>query len=254
MSSWPPPQQPLPQGQPAANRPHAPQPNKGGCGQALLLTAVLMAISIGIVLLFTDDATDFMPVLEESVAVVRVEGPITDSSATVKLIKRMRESKLITAIVLRLETPGGGVGASEEIYREALKASTENNKLVVASMGDVAASGGYYIAAAADHIYATSGTITPKARWVRAEILQREGKPDQAATDDGNGADPADVFAGRHSSARRLLGKMVRVPCRDQCRTLWPGRHRRDDHARSNVVDAHALAGQFKREGTCYGS
>lgn len=101
-----------------------------------------------------------MPVIEESIGVIRIEGPITDSRDTVEVIKKFRESKLISAIVLRLETPGGGVGASEEIYREVLKARLDDKKPVIVSMGSVAASGGYYIAAASQHIFATSGTIT----------------------------------------------------------------------------------------------
>lgn len=121
---------------------------------------MLTIVSIALVALFSRSDSGYLPVFEGSVAVVRVEGPITDSRSTVKLLKRLRKNALIKAIVLRLETPGGGIAASEEIYREALKATTENKKLVVASMGDVAASGGYYIASASSHIYATSGTIT----------------------------------------------------------------------------------------------
>lgn len=158
MSSWPPPQSPFPPPQPQQQS--RSQPNRGGCGRALIITAFLTLLAVLLVYFLADTDTNYVPVLESSVAIVRVEGPITDSENTVKLIKRLRESSMIKAIVLRLETPGGGVAASEEIYREARKAHTENNKLVVVSMGDVAASGGYYIAAAASHIYATSGTIT----------------------------------------------------------------------------------------------
>lgn len=92
------------------------------------------------------------------VGIVEVSGVITDSSETIRLLKLFREDKAIKAIVLRVESPGGVVGPSQEIYQEVRK--TVPTKKVVASMGAVAASGGYYVAAAADGIVANPGTIT----------------------------------------------------------------------------------------------
>jgi protease-4 len=93
-----------------------------------------------------------------NVGIVEISGVITDSSETIRLIKHFREDETIKAIVLRVESPGGVVGPSQEIYREVRK--TNPAKKVVASMGAVAASGGYYVAAAADGIIANPGTIT----------------------------------------------------------------------------------------------
>ena len=92
------------------------------------------------------------------VGIVEINGVITDSSETIRLIKTFREDEAIKAIVLRVESPGGVVGPSQEIYQEVRK--TVPTKKVVASMGAVAASGGYYVAAAADGIIANPGTIT----------------------------------------------------------------------------------------------
>jgi protease-4 len=92
------------------------------------------------------------------VGIVEISGVITDSSETIRLLKLFREDKAIKAIVLRVESPGGVVGPSQEIYQEVRK--TVSTKKVVASMGAVAASGGYYVAAAADGIIANPGTIT----------------------------------------------------------------------------------------------
>ena len=69
-----------------------------------------------------------------------------------------KKDRGIKGIILRIDSPGGGVGASQEIYKEVLK--TRKEKKVVVSMGSVAASGGYYIAAAGDKIMANPGTIT----------------------------------------------------------------------------------------------
>ena len=92
------------------------------------------------------------------VGIVEISGVIADSSEAIRLLKHFREDPSIKAIVLRVESPGGVVGPSQEIYREVRK--TVPTKNVVASMGAVAASGGYYVAAAADGIVANPGTIT----------------------------------------------------------------------------------------------
>jgi protease-4 len=79
--------------------------------------------------------------------------------STAALLRRAREDASIKAVVLRIDSPGGSVLASEQIYREVL-ALRAAGKPVVASMGELAASGGYYIAAGADQIIASAGTIT----------------------------------------------------------------------------------------------
>lgn len=94
----------------------------------------------------------------EQVGVVEVRGLIVDSQETVRQLRRFRDDEDIKAIVLRVDSPGGVVGPSQEIYREVEK--TRQVKKVIASMGAVAASGGYYVLASADGIIANPGTIT----------------------------------------------------------------------------------------------
>ncbi|BBO79556.1 multidrug transporter [Desulfosarcina ovata subsp. sediminis] len=94
----------------------------------------------------------------EAVGVVEIEGPIADARDALQQIRQFREDEDIKAIVVRIDSPGGAVGPSQEIYREIRK--TVGTKKVVASMGAVAASGGYYVACAADGIVANPGTIT----------------------------------------------------------------------------------------------
>ena len=94
----------------------------------------------------------------EQVGVVEVRGLIADSQEIIRQLRLFREDENIKAIVLRVDSPGGVVGPSQEIYREVEK--TRQVKKVVASMGAVAASGGYYVLASADGIIANPGTIT----------------------------------------------------------------------------------------------
>ena len=93
------------------------------------------------------------------VGLVRVEGGIYDSRQIIDDLERMAEDPGIRAIVLRVESPGGGAAASQEIY-DCIRGVQEQGVPLVVSMGSVAASGGYYIACTADTIFANPGTLT----------------------------------------------------------------------------------------------
>ena len=102
-----------------------------------------------------------LPVIGKgAVAIVKVEGVLTDTSREIALLHKYAESPIARAIVLRVETPGGAVGCSQELNREIAKLRKRSSKPIVVSMGNVAASGGYYIACAANEIYANPGTVT----------------------------------------------------------------------------------------------
>ncbi|UCD16289.1 MAG: signal peptide peptidase SppA [Candidatus Zixiibacteriota bacterium] len=94
------------------------------------------------------------------VAVVEVFGVIEYSEDIVRQLKRWGETDNVKAIVLHINSPGGAVAPSQEIYDEILRIRYDDGKIVVASMSSVAASGGYYISCAADQIMANPGTIT----------------------------------------------------------------------------------------------
>lgn len=120
----------------------------------------LFAAVMGTVVLMNLFFPDIDLSTEDRIALIRVEGVIMDSQATVGEIKRFSENPSVKAIVLRIDTPGGGVVPSQEIYDAVKRARSKSNKAVIASMGSVAASGGYYIAAATDRIVANPGTLT----------------------------------------------------------------------------------------------
>ena len=98
-------------------------------------------------------------ITDNRIGVVEITGLIQDSQGIVNQIKKFREDERIRGIVLRIDSPGGTVGPSQEIYDEVLK-TREGKKSIYASMGTLAASGGYYIASAANQIYANPGTLT----------------------------------------------------------------------------------------------
>jgi protease-4 len=130
---------------------------------ALLLGAILTLVS--------GSPTSSLLSLREKIGVVNIEGAITDSEPVVTQLVQFRKDKGIKAIVLRIDSPGGAVAPSQEIYWEVKKAAA--SKTVIASMGKVAASGGYYVACAANKIVANPGTLTGSI-GVLMEFLQVE--------------------------------------------------------------------------------
>jgi protease-4 len=95
----------------------------------------------------------------ETLGLVRIEGPIMDPTATLKSLRAMQKEPMVAGVLLRINSPGGAVGASQEIMEE-VKRLREYGKTVVASFGNVAASGGLYSALSAEKIFANPGTLT----------------------------------------------------------------------------------------------
>jgi protease IV len=132
----------------------------------VLATAVALgALFFGIVFLASlisgnkRTSTTLQVVGADKIALVKLEGLLVTSEHVVDELNAYADDSSIKAIVLRIDSPGGGVVVSQEIYN-AVKNARKEGKKVVASMGTVAASGGYYVAAAADKIVANPGTLT----------------------------------------------------------------------------------------------
>ncbi len=104
------------------------------------------------------DSTDFFST--QKVAIVPIEGEIFEARETLEVLHRYADSSMVRAIVMRINSPGGAIGASQEIYEEIQKVRKKSGKPIVASLDNVAASGGFYIAAACDQIIANPGSIT----------------------------------------------------------------------------------------------
>jgi protease-4 len=124
----------------------------------LIFTGMIAGSSVIVSLLTVAGNLQSDAIFSEKVGIIEVKGVIADSRPVLEDIKRFRKNDDIKAIVVRIDSPGGGVGPSQEIFRELQK--TAKVKKVIASLGAIAASGGYYIAAATDGIVANPGTIT----------------------------------------------------------------------------------------------
>jgi protease-4 len=124
----------------------------------LIIVGVILGVFLLSILFFSRLGEEKAFALGDKIAVVDIKGVITGSRNIVQQIDTYAQDDGVKAIILRINSPGGSVGPSQEIYREILKA--REKKKVIASMASVGASGGYYVACASDLIVANPGTIT----------------------------------------------------------------------------------------------
>jgi len=118
----------------------------------------ILIMFLGVLSLYWDTDVD-LGGFGKKVAIIDIRGVISSSDDVVRQLKKYREDSSVPSIVLNIDSPGGGIAASQEIFEE-IKKTKEKGKKVVCAMRTVAASGGYYIACAADTIVANPGTIT----------------------------------------------------------------------------------------------
>lgn len=121
----------------------------------ILFIGIILLAFLGVLYEDNNVALDF----GEKIAIIEVHGVISSSANVIRQLKKFGDDSSIPALVIHIDSPGGGVAASQEIYEEIRKVR-EKGKTIVASMGSLGASGGYYIACAADTIVANPGTIT----------------------------------------------------------------------------------------------
>lgn len=144
-----------------------------------------------------------------AVGVIELSGVIMDSKKLVRRIEKMGESGEVAAVVVRINSPGGAVAPSQEIY-EALRAL---KKPVVASMGSVAASGGYYVACAAQKVFANPGSITGSIgvimEFANLSKLYEWAKVKRYSIKTGRFKDAGAEYRDMDPEARALLQGMV---------------------------------------------
>ncbi len=124
--------------------------NMGKKRHILLLIAICIALIWGIKVTIQSRSP--------AIGILYIKGPIIDATEALKTIDNYEKDDAVKAVIVRIDSPGGKIGPSQEIYSRLLKLN--NEKPVVTSMSSIAASGGYYIALASRCIYALPGTIT----------------------------------------------------------------------------------------------
>ena len=143
-----------------------------GGGAFVLLAAIVIAIALTV---SPDEAADFS--FSDRIQVVDIEGELLQSKPILEQLKRYEDSNSVKAILLNIDSPGGGVAVSQEIYAELKRLREKKDKTIVAYLSSTGASGAYYVACAANKIVANPGTIVGSigviAEWVSyAELLE----------------------------------------------------------------------------------
>jgi len=173
---------------------------------ALLIVAVFTAVYL--LTLFDESA----PFGGKHLALVRIEGVITDSRETIDELERYAKDPSVLGIVLRIDSPGGAVVPAQEIYETVNRLRADGKKVVV-SMGTVAASGGYYIAAASDKIVASPGTMTGSIGVImeipNVEGLMKKVGVDSIVIKSGLHKDTGSPFRQMNPEERALLQSVL---------------------------------------------
>ena len=129
-----------------------------GGGLFLGFCAVVVAFTVIVSRSFSASSGGF-PAFGGNIAVVDIDGEILSADTTVDELRRYNEDSSIKAIILHIDSPGGAAAPSQEIYHEVLRVRDQHRKPIVASIESVGASGAYYIASAADKIYANDASV-----------------------------------------------------------------------------------------------
>ncbi len=148
---------------------------------------------------------------KDSIGVVKVEGIIHDAEPVLKVLERYKDNNRIKAIIVRIDSPGGVVGPSQEIYQEIKR--IRGSKKVVASMGALAASGAYYIACGADQIVANPGTLTGSIgvvmEFVNLQKLYQWAKMETKVLKSGKYKDVGSPFRPMQQDEEKLLTDLI---------------------------------------------
>jgi protease-4 len=172
----------------------------------IVFFAFLIGLGTGLVLI---GENGFAP--GDKVAVMTIDNIILDSQTYLESLSKIKKDDSIKALVLRINSPGGAVGPSQEIYSEAK--ALRKKIPVIASLGSVAASGGYYIACGAQKIIANPGTITGSigviAQFVSYEQLLNWAKVDVEVIKSGKFKDAGSPFREMTKAEKEYMQKVI---------------------------------------------
>ena len=173
----------------------------------------------------------------EKIGVVDLEGVILTPKQVVSQLKKFGDDSSVKAIILHINSPGGGVAASEEIYKEVRRIRDEKKKRIVASIETVGASGAYYVASATNKIYADKGSIVGSigviAEWVNYGELLRWAKLKDITMKAGEFKDTGSPTREMTPAEHQYLQSLIDNMHTQFIQAVAQGRHAKEDEIRS---------------------
>jgi protease IV len=183
----------------------------------------------------------------DKIAVVDLEGVIISPKDVVEQLRKYADDSSIKAIVLHVNSPGGGAAASEEIYREVLRIRDTKKKVIVASIETVGASGAYYVSSATNKIFADEasivGSIGVIAQWVNYEELMKWAKLKDITIKAGEFKDTGSPTRDLTPAERAYLQGLIDNMHTQFIHSVASGRHMKDEDVRA-LADGKVWTGE----------
>jgi protease-4 len=183
----------------------------------------------------------------DKIGVVDLNGVIVDPSEVVEDIRRFADDDSIKAIIIHVNSPGGGVAASEEIYREVKRVRDEKHKRIVSSIQTVGASGAYYVSSATNKIYADSGSVVGSigviAEWVNYGDLMRWVKLKPEVLKVGQFKDTGDPTRELTPAERQYMQGLIENMYGQFVQAVADGRHAKPSDIKS-IADGRVWTGE----------
>jgi protease-4 len=183
----------------------------------------------------------------DKIGVVDLDGVIVDPNEVVEDLRRFAEDDSIKAIIIHVNSPGGGVAASEEIYREVKRIRDEKHKRITASIQTVGASGAYYVSSATNKIYADSGSVVGSigviAEWVNYGDLMRWAKLKPEVLKVGQFKDTGDPTRELTPAERQYMQGLIDNMYGQFVQAVADGRHAKTSDIKS-IADGRVWTGE----------
>ncbi|HYX70865.1 MAG TPA: signal peptide peptidase SppA [Terriglobales bacterium] len=216
----------------------------GGGGFFLFLMAVFTLVYMAAK---SQQQADGFSGFGDKIAVVDLEGVIVDPKGVVQNLKRYADDDSVKAIILHINTPGGGVAASQEIYSEVRRIRDQKKKRIVAQIETVGASGGYYVASATDKIYADPGSIVGSigviAEWYNYGDLLKWAKMKDITMKAGEFKDTGSPTRDLTPAEREYLQGMIDNMHQQFIQAVADGRHLKVEDVKA-IADGKVWTGQ----------
>jgi protease-4 len=183
----------------------------------------------------------------DKIGVVDLDGVILDSTTVVGQLKKFGDDDSIKGIIIKVNSPGGGVAASEEIYRAVKRIRDEKKKRIVASISTVGASGAYYVSSATNKIYADNGSVVGSigviAEWVNYGDLLRWAKLKQETLKVGEFKDTGDPSREMTPAERAYMQSLIDNMYTQFVSAVADGRHAKVEDIKA-IADGRVWTGE----------
>jgi len=215
----------------------------GGGLFALFVVAVFTLVYFS----FGGNETESFSGFGPKIGVVELDGVIFSPKLIVPQLKKFADDDSVKAIIIHVNSPGGGVAASEEIYREVKRIRDEKKKRIVASIETVGASGAYYVASATNKIYADKGSIVGSigviAEWVNYGDLLRWAKVNPITMKAGEFKDTGSPTREMTPAERAYFQGLIDNMHSQFIQAVADGRHAKADDIRA-IADGKVWTGE----------